>query len=208
MKKLPLLILVFSVTAAPIPDLGVISPARGVWLEKESSRPDFQEFRIEVRSGTNIFKLTLTNELLRAEHMTNVPSGPGILGVQAVYSSGEVSDFALYRYDLRRAGPPKPSARPIAVLTGPEPEKSFTNEIRRVQEVNPAPPPPVPGQVGKSAESFPHHGLIAFPAPVDLDTNVPIVIKWRPLPNATNRSYSEHWDWMADRAARGMRRNQ
>lgn len=139
---------------------------------------------------TNLITLTMTNEYLTVTNLAQVPSGPGIMGVRSVFTDGEESEVALYRYDLRRGKPSAPSATPVHIGTTNEVENSLTNRLRRIREGRRTMPPPLPpGIVGEAQAKAPQ----------------PFV---RELPNATNWSYSQHLDWLADRAAKGKRRGE
>jgi hypothetical protein len=186
MRTLILTITALSLGASDIPDLGIISPRRAVVLQQHSSRPDFVSFSVEFlpqAPPTNLVTLTLTNEFLSVSNLAAIPSGPGILGVQAIYADGSKSDLALYRYDLRRGKPAKPSARAVGVLMADEPEKSLTGEITRVREARVILMPALPGQRDVRAASR-------------------MVPNRPPLPNGTNRTYAEHLDAIADWGAK------
>lgn len=187
------LLLLCLILGADLPHLGTITPRRPVALSANSTRPDFHCFIVEARpqDSTNVFTITITNGVLSVSNMVQVPSGSGIIGVRSCFKDGEESEPALYRYDLRRAKPPKPSATPLHILGTPEQPNSLTNELRKIRGSRQVPTPPMP-QVGKSAASFPQDVAIAL----------------RPLPDATNREYSQFLDWQADRANRGKRRSE
>lgn len=189
MRLLCVLIFSFDLLAVDIPHLGVISPSRALVLDARSQRVGFRHFLVEVRpdaAPTNIVTLAVTNEMLTVTNLIQVPSGPGTIGVRSVYWDSE-SEIAIYRYDLRRAAPPRPLVTVTHVGGAPEVEKSLTNEIRRVRERFMMPVPPmIPPRDTPKATAQPR----------------------RPLPAAEKRSYAEHLDWMADRAAQGLRRSE
>lgn len=140
------LILPLKVDAALDGDLGVISPRRGVSLVH--SRPDLSHFRLELlpeTPPTNSVTLTITNGFLQSANLAGLPDGPGIVGVTAVFNDGEESEMAIYRYDLRRGRPAKPSATPVTILGEGLTPNGLTNEIRAIRSMAPvAPPPPLP----------------------------------------------------------------
>lgn len=184
---------------ADIPNLGVISQKHAVLLTNECSRADFAGFYVEFKptGNSNVFLVVLPKsaDVLTLEHLSQVPSGTGVLGVQCAYENGDRSEVALFRYDLRRSTPAKPSARLIEVLGASEGEKGLTNEIRKIRERRVTPTPPWPTEFTSG-----------------LDAPVPkrqqIVDRPTALPNGTNLSYFQFLDRLADSAGWGRRRSQ
>lgn len=175
------------VFSADVPDLGVISPRRGIVLGTSTHRADFISFKLEFlpqTAPTNLVTLTVTNELLTVDQLVRVPSGRGILGVTAVYADDE-SEPALFRYDLRRSKPPAPSLTPTAIGTTNQEQTSLTNQMRKIREGRRVPvhAPLPPGFFGAPTQEVAQAVL-------------------RPLPGATNWTYSQHLDWLADRQSK------
>lgn len=188
-----LLILVLNLSAAD--PLIVISPKRGAAIGLHSTRPQFVSFRVEFLPDgppTNLITLAVTNDLLRVEDLPQVPSGQGLMGVRAVFADGEESEVALSWYYLHRNRPSAPSVTPVAIGTTNEVESSLSDEIRKIQRRRVIPAPPMPPGVVSDAEL----------------ATVPTEHFIRPLPDATNRAYSQYLDSLADRSAKGLRRNE
>lgn len=192
-------LLILFLLAVDIPDLGVITPRTGATISLNSTRPGFVWFLIEVKPSvppTNLVALTLTNNLLTVGDMAPVPSGPGILGVRSIYSDGEESEVALYRYDLRRSKPSAPSMSLTHVGGPPEPESSLTNEMRRIRERRAMPTPPAPEYTSGLQYDQPKRKQIVYIESV------------KPLPGGTNLSYGQFRDRLADAFQWGRRRSQ
>lgn len=164
-----------------VEDLGLFTPRRGITLDKIDAAA-FKEFRVEFipqNPPTNVVAITTTNELLTVEDVPMLPSGPTIMGVRTIAIDGGESPVQLYRFNLRRAGPPAPRAR-TTFLPSSEPERSTTNAVRRVIERRKAeaPEPPMPPAM-----------KAALPGPI------PPADKWpKPMPGARNQTYAESQD--------------
>lgn len=212
-------------------DLGVISPRHGILLDTQTTRPDFQHFEVELKPAdtTNVTTLTLTNVLLTVDDMVALPSGRTVMGLKSYFWDGSVSDLAIYTFDLRRADPPTPSAVRAALSAGSEPPKSLINEMARRQVEKSAerfPPMPhryfstnIAGQRSTNLADYASppvtwnpadytnqetYGRVSTDVTIRFPTNAPPEL--RPLPNATNQTYAEYLDWLADR--KGKRRNE
>lgn len=164
-------------------DLGVFTPRIGIALDRIDDRKDFKEFRIEFlpqNPPTNMVAITHTNDLLTVADVAMLPSGPTIMGVRSVAMDGSESPVSLYRFDLRRAGPPAPMARPIHIAAE-EPERSTTNALRRVIERRATHTPALP--------PMPAALKATLPGPI------PPASRWpKALPEGDNRSYAEGQD--------------
>jgi hypothetical protein len=252
MNTKPLLLLAFSLVAFPA-DLGVVTPRHGIILNSETTRPDFKQFEADFKSSgdTNIVTLTITNVLIMPSDLVRLPSGRTVMGLRSRFADGSVSDRALYTFDLRRADPPKPSAKLAVVTAGGDDTNAPINESG-------VPPPPMPmghhigggpipemitmevdiptgtnqmmfframtetnlAELIKYADSYTvtnkasryvisvpsEKGLAGVIDTIQEATGSNIVFVPKPLPGATNQSYAEYLDWMADR--KGKRRNE
>ena len=186
--------LLLCLIAAEIPNLGTITHRTGVAFDSDTTRNDQCSVVVEflpVGAPTNLITITLTNGWLSFGDMAPVPSGPGILGVHFRYTNGDASEVAKYRYDLRRAAPPAPSARLVQVLGAPEGETGLTNEIRKIRQRRVIPSPPAP----------------EYTSGIDAPSKQ-IVYSPKPLPNGTNLSWGQFQDRLADSVGWGRRRSQ
>lgn len=193
-------LILIALLAADIPDFGIISPRRAMTLGVNTTRPDFVCFTVEVRpesSPTNIVTFTTTNRVLTVMKFARVPSGPGILGVTANYADGEESEMTLRRYDLRRGRPSAPSIEAVHTEGAGMHPKSLQEELRKIRGEQMVPVPPMPPNVLQyDIQNVPRKENV-------YQTDIR-----KPLPDATNRAYADHLDWLADRAAVGKRRSE
>lgn len=189
-------------------DLGVISPHRGLILERNTSRPDWSHYKAEFLSlpSSNLFRLDCYSDMINIESLGPVPSGPAILGVRSVTTDGQESQVSLYKLDIRRAEPPAPTVRAIQILQPRNAPQSLTNAIQRFRDDRIMQIPPRPARRVESevqggmvlSDSF-GTNLIAAP---DLH-QMP-----QPMPEATNQTYGQKLDAMADFYNKPGRRNQ
>lgn len=129
---IPLLLLCMAVRAAEIEHLGVISQRRAVVLESCTNRTDFLHFRIAIKSGTNIYTLIRTNDLLTLVDLERVPDGPIIMGVQSVCQDGHMSPVALFWVTVSRQEPSAPRAR-VTIIGDTNQSPTFTNALNLLQ---------------------------------------------------------------------------
>lgn len=163
--------------AEEIEDLGVLTPNKAILLEKDTTRPDWHHFVAELVPAlppTNVVTLILTNEYLTLSNLVALPSGPTLLGLRSACLDDTQSATKLFKFEIRRDAPPKPKARMIHVLPTKPPEKDDVHKaLQRQHSGQLRSPPPMPGQIA----------ALRFPGP---------------LPHATNQSYAQHLDAMAD----------
>lgn len=178
------MMLAFNLSAA---EVLILTPKSGVHIGVHSTRLNFASFRVEFLPDgppTNLVTLIITNDLLTVDLLKRVPSGRGLMGVRSLYKDGEESEVTLIRYDLRREKPPAPSLTPVGIGTTNQVESSLSDELRKIRSRRVVPMPPMPG----------------VPRQQIVDTFRP------PLPDGTNRSYSQFLDSLADR--KGKRRSE
>lgn len=188
-----LLCLAAEPVASEIVDLGVFSENSVLNLEGCKRRKDFSRFQIEflpqnARGMTNKVTITTTNDVLKLGDLATVPQGVAIMGVRSYCEDGAVSELALYRIDVQRAGPSKPRVMLRRALK-PVSEQQIEHVIERLEaptEFPPMPPmPPIPG------------------------TNAAIVrTALLPLPGGTNDSYARYQHRLEQAALLGRRRSQ
>lgn len=214
MKAIVLLLalaIIAAVSAADeteVEDLGVITAKVGIVLEKDTERADWSHFVLEFlpqTPPTNLVTLTLTNDFLTLAELVRLPSGRVIMGVKSVCNDGTESTLKLYKFDIRRAGPPTPKARTIQILRGeesPEPN-TLSNKLQRLRESRPIEPPPVPQtQPQRRGERGPIPPASEWPKP---DVRPARAL---PLPGGRNETYAQHLDRMAEFYAKPGRRNE
>jgi hypothetical protein len=163
-----------------IEDLGVLTPYKGIMLERNSTRKDFSHFIVDLVSiaPSNHVALVLTNELLTITNLVQLPSGKITMGVIPVYTDGLKGEIALYVFDLRRGRPPRAKAHVVHLagleLPGPTNVHQAMESRRKARPVSA--PPPLPMQAGSTnASSFPG-----------------------PLPNGKSTTYADHLDAEAE----------
>lgn len=203
-------------------DLGTVDPDHGILLHKDTSRSDWVAFYCEFLPldtyNTNAIPLTLTNDVVQVKDLAPLPSGRIVVSLQNVFNTGGAKDVYggltkgavhVYRFELRRAEPPAPSATKITIL----PQRAYTNntivqEWIRLTQLHDTNLPPMP--VTTDTQPLPSERQSeARRLPI---TNQARIQMTRPpaLPNANNKTYAQHLDEMADffRAHQGNRRNE
>lgn len=183
---------VVTISAQEVEDLGVLTPRNGIQLDKATTRGDVKTFIVEFlpqTPPTNAVSRVYTNEhsLVKISDLPELPSGPVVMGVKTIGADGVESEIALYRFDLRRGNPPKPRAYATALLEADaEPVSTNTTAgvvARRREKLAASPPPPIPG-------------AISAPTPVP------------ELEGASNKTYGDVLDAMAEHYAKRGRRNE
>lgn len=226
-----------AVHAQEITNLGVVSPRRGLVLERDTNQVDFLHFKIDLvalRWPSNSVTFTTTNDILTLDQFMPMPPGPCIMGVRSVYSDGDESNVSLYRVRVRRDTPKAPKAHGTGI-SGPDAvhRQSTTNLLHerfrsRTNQQSSVLPPLPGGLVMLQTRGSP---LIARPsAASDLSretvramaeaeesvralTNHTVMAATiafpGPLPGGESKTYSDHMVEMHDFHTRqGKRRNE
>lgn len=161
------ILLILGLLSQGITDLGVITARNGIALESCTNRSDFLYFKVELqalRFPSNSVAFVNTNGLVTLEDLVAMPPGPVIMGVKSVCLDGAESRVALFRLDVRRDPPKPPTARVVGIPNTPADRDSLTNAMRSVR--------------AKPVES---------PSPPGIAQ-----VQMLPMPNSTNKSYSDH----------------
>lgn len=190
-----------------IEDLGVITSKIGIQFDKQTTRPGFSHFVLELMPlipPTNIVMLKVTNDFITLQDLAALPSGRIVLGLATVFEDGSTSAAKLYRFDIRRGPPPAPRATVFQILRVPEVNvaTSLAEILAQRKPTPPVPPLPAPFRVTglpikrtiPPAEDWP---------PPAMRGRIP-----PPLPQGTNETYGQHLDDMADYYSRPGRRNE
>ncbi len=174
MKTL-LFLSIFSASAGEIIDLGTITSRRAIVLMKNTDRPDWHHFKLELLSlspTSNHVVLILTNNLLTLSNLVGLPSGSVVAGLESVTADGMVSPTTkLYKLDIRRAEPPEPGMEMIE-FNAETNTTTIHQAIEQHHKLRRISPPPVPGQ-----------------------TNKP---EGRELPGGKQKTYAQHQDELAE----------
>lgn len=144
-----LVILLFSITASAeeIVDLGVFNQEKLIRLHACPTRKDFLHFIVEVlpqEPPTNKVSFTTTNNFLAINDLYFVSFGQVLLAVRSVCTDGTESAISLFKIDVRRSPPSKPTAEIVHVLR-PRIRQSLEELIESHRQTNNAPPPMLPG---------------------------------------------------------------
>ena len=175
-------------------DLGIIDAQIGIQLHQDTSSKEWRAFYAEFfpleTYKTNMIPMLFTNTIVKASDLEELPSGKIRLDLYSIYGDGSKSDPVHYRFALKKEKPPAPSASRIFILPQPEFLTNGTTTVDkfRLPRVTTNDLPPLP--------------------PTTLIISIP-----PPLPNATNKTYSEHMAEVANMVKfyydqAGKRRNQ
>jgi hypothetical protein len=189
--------------AADLDDLGVITPKHALIIEKDTTRGDWDHFKVEVLPTvppTNKVSFSVTNEIVTLSHFGAVSSGPSVLAVQSVTKDGTKSPIKLYRIEIRRAAPPAPSVRLIELLTDGPVAVELETKVEQIKKAQRVPYPAIPTRIAGTNIELRH-----LPVGIINPTITNSVI-----PQGTNRVYAEELDRMADFHEKAVknRRNQ
>lgn len=185
-----------------ITDLGVIGTHSIIILEKCQRRADFARFKVEIlprnaRGWTNKVVINTTNEFLKIGDLMAVPEGVAIMGVRSYCANGDPSPVALFKIDVQRAPPDKPTARKAEILHMPS-EQMIEHVIEAVEAVPHIDPPMPPGMTNA-----------APPVPTRTTTNATTRTTTRtfnqPLPGGVGDSYAQYQARLEAKALRGER---
>lgn len=181
------------VIGADLTQLGVMTDRRAIILERSTERPDHAFFRVELQAlgwPSNTVQFVKTNALLTMNDFSGM-TGPCIMAVHSVCSDGGESGPALFRLDVRRDPPDRPTAKMIWLLNTNR-ATSTTRDLRLLR-TNMVVEPQAPSMTLGITND---RGSLSQ------------TLQAEPLPNSRNETYEQYVLRMQRMAAEGVRRSQ